>query len=300
MSQPSSKDDESISETRLTSILEDFKSSTCLVLPSGGVKGVYVLGALEYLYNMCGLEHITTFYGTSIGAIISGLLAIGYTPMEILVYICVQKIMAHLVSTFHIANIITEKQFLDSSLFTQLLSKIINDKLGYIPTLEDVYTKFGKKVCVVTISRDVPTKPLYFSYENKPKLGLDSALHMSSSIPFVLGYAKYDDHEYLDGGLLDPFPILYASENEKNVFGINFIRTAEKKDEVWWDMVSILSVPMIYIEQFNIKQLKSGKYIELETNDEHTTKKTKDIIEMFGSGYRQCKQIFEVSLESAM
>lgn len=289
--------DDQIKE-KLQPSVKDFKNATCLVLPSGGVKGVYVLGALEYLYTTTGIDHINTYYGTSIGAIISGLLIIGYKPIEILVYICVNKIVEVLLATFHITNILTEKRFLNSTLFSQLLGKIINDKLGYIPTLEEIYKKFGKKLCIVTISRDEPTKPLYFSHENKPNLGLDKALHMSASIPFVLGYTSYENIDYLDGGLLDPFPILYASTVEQNVFGIDIKRTAEKQDEVWWDIINILSVPMIYIEQLNKQNLVKGTYIELETKEEHTVKKTRVQLDMFISGYRQCKDLLLIKPSS--
>lgn len=274
--------------------IHDYNKATCLVLPSGGIKGLYLLGAIEYLYEVSGINHIQSYYGTSIGAIIGGLLIIGYTPIEILVYICVNKIISCLTATFHIANILTEKQFLDSSLFRQLLKKIIIDKVGHVPTLEEMYSIFNKKLCVVTISRDKPTQPIYMSHESHPTLLLDQALHMSSSIPFVLGYATYDDVDYLDGGLLDPFPILYASKCEKIVFGINIIRDVKKKEEVWWDMVSVLYVPILYIEQIHLQQLDKGTYIELTTNGEHVTKQTKTQIEMFGSGYQQCKSLLQI------
>lgn len=286
-------DEQDIQEA-LEPTLQDYKKATCLVLPSGGIKGLYLLGAIEYLYEVYGIDHIQSFYGTSIGAIISGLLIIGYTPLELLVYICIHKIIAVLASTFHIANILTEKHFLDSDLFIQLLKQIIIHKVGHVPTLQEMFVTYRKKLCVVTISRDKPTKPIYISHETHPTLLLDQALHMSSSIPFVLGYATYEDTEYLDGGLLDPFPILHASKCEEIVFGINIIRDVKKKEEVWWDMVSVLYVPILYIEQFHLDQLTRGTYINLITQGEHVTKQTKVQMNMFGSGYQQCKTLLQI------
>ena len=90
--------------------IEDFSKATCLVLPSGGVKGVYLIGAIEYLYENCGINHIESYYGTSVGSIISGLLIIGFTPLEILVYICVHKIIDTLLASFSLSKILIEKK----------------------------------------------------------------------------------------------------------------------------------------------------------------------------------------------
>ena len=268
--------------------VQDFKTSTCLVLSSGGVKGIYILGAIQYLFETYGLDHITCYYGTSIGAIIGGLLIIGYTPIELLVYICVQKIMACLVSTFHIANILTEKQFLDSKIFTHMLQKIIIDKIGYIPTLENLYEKFKKKLCIVTISKNDLTQPLYVSHESHPNWTLDQVLQMSSAIPFVFR-CQCEDVEYIDGGLLDPFPILHAAHREKQVFGINIYRKLESSENMLWELYNMLYVPIQFIEHINKKKVERGSYIELVTQGEQTTKQNKTLLLMFISGYQQCK-----------
>ena len=117
-------------EEQLIPTLDDFSKATSLVLPSGGVKGVYLLGTLQYLYEQCGLEHIQSYYGTSIGSIISGLLIIGFTPLEILVYICVHKIVLLLLESFTLTKILIEKSLLDSTVFTNILTTMIEGKIG--------------------------------------------------------------------------------------------------------------------------------------------------------------------------
>src|SRR3990170_8230654 len=59
-----------------------------LVLSGGSIKGCCLLGALQYFYDKGQLSNITKYVGTSIGAIICYLLAIGYTPLELIVYTC--------------------------------------------------------------------------------------------------------------------------------------------------------------------------------------------------------------------
>ena len=277
-------------EEQLIPTLDDFSKATSLVLPSGGVKGVYLLGALQYLYEHCGLDHIQSYYGTSIGSIISGLLIIGFTPLEILVYICVHKIVLLLLESFTLTKILIEKSLLDSTVFTNILTSMIEGKIGYVPTMGELVTDYGKRLCVVTISRDSPSSPLYISSESHPNLSMVHALHMSSSIPFIFGYATYDNIQYFDGGVLDQFPILYASQREELVFGVDISRPYQKSDTLLIDLIHIISLPINYIGESFKKQLTRGCYIEINTEGELVSKSSKDIILMFESGYRQCKE----------
>ena len=175
---------------------DDFKNSNALILPSGGIKGIYLIGAIQYLYEQYGLEHIKSYYGCSIGSIISALLIIGYKPLDILVYICIKKIILFLIQSFNLINLISNKHLIDSTLFTTLLSEMITSKIGYIPTLGELYTKFNKKICIVTILIEHSQKPQYISSDSHPDLSLISALHISSSIPIIFGYAIYYKKEY--------------------------------------------------------------------------------------------------------
>ena len=297
-------DDGVLPDTDIEKLLKpnitDFKKSTGLVLPSGGVKGLYIIGAIQYLYETIGLGHIQSYYGTSIGAVISGLLIVGYTPLDILVFICVQKIMTLLMTSFNLAKILTEKRMIDAKVFTHLLTDMITKKVGFIPTLGELYTKFQKKLCVVTISRDNIYTPVYVSSESHPDLSMVHALHMTSSIPYVFGYAMYDKVEYFDGAFLDPFPILYASQREEWVFGIDIDSVFEKSDDLLTDVRNMMKVPVQFINDMMKKQVIHGSWVMVHTNDEIIANKTLELIHMFNSGYRQCKeQLFiEVDIKS--
>jgi len=89
-----------LEETNLTETKEETKSQEVnydtLVLAGAGVKGILTLGALQCAYDNFLLRDIKIYIGTSSGAIICFLLAIGYTPIEIVVYICTNKLMEKL------------------------------------------------------------------------------------------------------------------------------------------------------------------------------------------------------------
>jgi len=285
-------------ENMLKPTLADFKKATGLVLPSGGVKGLYLIGAIQYLYETIGLNHIQSYYGTSIGAVISGLLIIGYTPLEILVFVCVQKIMALLMSSLNLGKILTEKRMIDASVFTHLLTDMITKKIGFVPTLGELYSKFQKRLCVVTISRDNIYSPLYISSDSHPEMSMVHALHMTASIPYVFGYAMYDKVEYFDGAFLDPFPVLYASKKEDWVFGIDIDSGFEKSDDLFADVRNMMNIPIQFINEMMKKQVVHGSWIMVKTQDEIVANKTLELIHMFNSGYRQSKhQLKELVVE---
>ena len=58
-----------------------------LVLCGSSIKCMTILGSLQYAYDHALLSKITKYIGTSSGSICCYLLAIGYTPIEIIVYL---------------------------------------------------------------------------------------------------------------------------------------------------------------------------------------------------------------------
>ena len=116
------------------------------ILSGGGIKGLYTLGSLQYLYDnkMVDCNNINFFSGTSIGGIISFFIAIGYTPVEILVYLCTNSILESL-KINSIGIILEENGVYDYSIITDHCRRMTLEKIGYIPTLGDLYEKHQKE-----------------------------------------------------------------------------------------------------------------------------------------------------------
>ena len=194
-----------------------------------------------------------------------------------------------MMSAVDISKIMTNQCLLDQMILPQILTDMIMKKIGYIPTLQQLVERFGKRLCVCTIDRQFPTTPVYVSNDSHPHLSMVHAIHMSAAVPFVFGYAKYEDKEYLDGGLLDQFPIREASKTEPHVFGIDLLRSHGKNDTILNELLDVIHFPITFISNVFKKDLRRGKFIEIMTENEHVTKSTVDIIEKYISGYRQCK-----------
>lgn len=269
----------------------DVRTSPALVLSGGGMKGCYLLGALQYLYDQTRLENVRSFYGTSIGGVISALLIVGYTPIEIFVYIVTHKVQESL-GQFN-RNILERKCLLDTTAMIGFLTAMLAAKLGAIPTLGELQQRFGKELCVVTVARDRVTEPMYLSSRTHPDMPLVQALHMTISIPFVFGYALYDGRKYIDGGLIDNFPILYASEREARVFGLDLCGPCAESPDLGSEFMAIATAPMTYISERNKRQLRGhARYLDIVTGSEVAVnfgQTSAAMYEMFVGGFRQAR-----------
>jgi len=63
-----------------------------IVMAGGGMKGFGLLGAMQYMIDNKLIENVKYYSGTSIGAVICYFLAIGYTPIEMVVYIITNNV----------------------------------------------------------------------------------------------------------------------------------------------------------------------------------------------------------------
>lgn len=190
-----------------------------LVLSGGGIKGFAILGAVQSLIDNEKLNDITTYIGTSIGAIIGYLLAIGYTPIEIVVYIHTNKIFGK-INNYDLVSLADGTGALSFTFIHELLETLTINKIGKLLTLKKLKEDFGKTLICCTYN--MTTCELeYLNPESNPDLPCLTALRMSANLPFVFDRFKYTNSYYIDGGIGDTFPISYAVKNTQNkIIGI--------------------------------------------------------------------------------
>lgn len=187
-----------------------------LVLSGGSIKGIVTLGALQYAYENYYLKHINTYIGTSAGAMICYLLCIGYTPLEILVYISTHSEVFDKLQNFDIVNMYNGLGATSFLVIQDMLEKMTISKIGRLITLKELYDEFGKKL-ICTTYNDTDSKIEYFSYENQPSLPCLIGLRMSSNLPEIFEDFTYNGKQYIDGGLGDNFPIQLGEEEGERV-----------------------------------------------------------------------------------
>jgi predicted acylesterase/phospholipase RssA len=279
-----------------TIIADKNSSYTTLVLSGGSVRGIALLGALQYAYDNFLLKQIDTYIGTSAGAMICYLLCIGYTPVEIIVYLCTHQLMEKLQSF----NIVALLQGRGASSFHNLsehLEKMTIAKLGYLPTLGDLYETTGKTL-ICSTHNITKSKTEYLSPSNYPKLPCITALRMSANLPLVFEAYKYGSSFYVDGGISDNFPIQNAPEDSK-VLGIVLtegerdVETALQQNVLEY-IYELMFIPIIQSTQYKINQLRekqtlielalSTKFKFFNFNLSSSAKLT-----LFSEGYEQMK-----------
>jgi predicted acylesterase/phospholipase RssA len=271
-----------------------------LVLSGASQKGFILLGSLQYAMDNFMLKNIETYVGTSAGAIICYLLIIGYTPIEIVVYLCTNQILEKM-STINIMNMIKGSGGSSFNHVHEHLEKMTIAKLGYLPTLMDLKTKLNKVLICITHNM-TENKSELISPDTFPTIPCLSALRMSSNLPFVFDRYKYGHSFYLDGGISDNFGIQVGEELGKKILGITLMnpsKTSIETDDIntLEYLYNIMMVPIDTYIKYKIEKasdkctiicLKSpnNKFFNFEM--ESTEK-----MDMFVSGYQQITTFIE-------
>ena len=176
-----------------------------LVLTGASQKGFVILGALQYAIDNYLIKDVTTYIGTSSGAIISYLLIIGYTPIEMVVYLCTNKVFEQL-QNINIMDMFQGKGAISFQSIHEHLEKMTISKIGYLPTLQNLLEKYNKTLICIT-HNITDNKTEYLSPDNYPTLPCITALRMSSNIPGIFEKFKYGHAFYIDGGVSDNLKI---------------------------------------------------------------------------------------------
>jgi predicted acylesterase/phospholipase RssA len=184
-------------------------------LSGGASRGIYQLGALHAAYSQNLLTEVKYFCGTSIGAVICLLLAVGYEPMDIYTYICtndIGKVIDQV--SLDLKSVVNNWGLIDINIFKEYFRKIIILKWGGIPTFQELYN--AGKVLICTSYKLKSTDPcVYFSYKTHPNMSCLDAVILSSNIPFLFRAINYDGDYYIDGGIFDNNPAYYLLDHIK-------------------------------------------------------------------------------------
>lgn len=269
-----------------------------IVLSGGGLKGFGLLGGLQYMVDSKRFVDDVLFYsGTSIGAVICYFLAIGYTPIEMTVYSITNKIF----DTYErksIDSVLSGEGLYDFSVFQTHLENMSIDKIGYMPTLLELFEKFGKTLytCSYNITQ---RRKEYFSYHNHPDMLCSDAIRLSCSLPFIFNDCIYNGDCYIDGGFVDNCPFGIIDQTiPAIIFNIGQKDTEDSYKKVIDKFYTILTIPMIELQQLKLQTVSQQcKIIELELepklyefNMSHTDK-----LELFSIGYNTTKLLLQIN-----
>jgi predicted patatin/cPLA2 family phospholipase len=267
-----------------------------LVLPGGGIKGLLILGALQNCYDNFLLTDIVNYVGTSSGAMTCYLMAIGYTPIDIVTYICCYQIMEKMqhFDLFAMMNNLGATSF---SSVSEVLEKMTIDKIGYLPTLLDIKQQYNKNLVFVTYNLTKHSEE-YLNYETHPTLPCLVALRMSANLPLVFENYKYNSNLYIDGGMTNNLAIDVGEKIGTKVLAlyINYLDYSfSSNNNILEFIYKLMYIPIIQLQRNKLEKADKSKCHILYLTDTMVVKmfdfsiSTTEKLELFSSGYRQVK-----------
>lgn len=182
----------------------DFKNCDTLVLSGGAMKCIYFLGALCRIKNV----KFKNYAGTSCGAIISCLLAVGYSPIDVFKLIYKQKDCGGI------------SKLLDSMVCT--VNELFVRK-GFDPavTFKGLYELTGNTLAFVATNVSKLREEIFY-YGSHPDTPVITAMRLSCSLPIIFPVAKFNNDIFVDGIFFDNFPLKLSRifQERKGVVGI--------------------------------------------------------------------------------
>ncbi len=237
-----------------------FRKYKCLVLASGGLKGLIQLGILHYLYENKSLSNITKYVATSVGSVICLLLIVGYTPLEILAFMCSHKLQIK--SGSSLSNLVSDFGLRSCEEIFETIEQMILEKMEYIPSLSELYDLYQKELHCTTFNLTCQ-KTEYLSHITYPDLSCIDGLRMSCNIPLIFPKFIYNNCFYIDGAIFDHFPVKFANKlcnEDENILGI----TVENSSEIVPTDISLVQ----YIQAIASLTMKKISDVDVKTNNQ--------------------------------
>ena len=259
---------------------------TTLCFSGGGIKGFSFLGALECLIEkkIINLTEIKCFVGTSIGAMLSFLLILGWEIEEMKDFIFnfnFSKLKGEINSIAFFQNLGIQ----DGERFKLLLINFLETKLNVKDiTFEELYKLTNKKLIIIGTNL-TKGKEVVFNYKTTPHFSVILALRISTAVPIIFSPIIYENEKYVDGGIVNNFPINHCSKKSTIGFYIKNAKEDLNIDSLKKLITSVLSITADTISEKNIKkyfnnviQINNPKYVP--TDFDITLEDKKKIIDL--------------------
>jgi len=215
-----------------------------ICLEGGGSTGIAHVGALEVLEDTGILENITHFVGSSAGSIAAAVLSCG-ADADYMRKILVEKNFTHLLDSspcllVDFVRLTKSFGYYKGDALKSWLGTVLKELTGSPDvTFAEAHAQFGTFL-EVTVT-DLTMGTVYISHLTHPDMMIRTAVHRSSCMPFVFKspsdildtkFVKDDKiitekkrHFYIDGGLLDNYPIhrLYEHLPKEECVGLKLM-----------------------------------------------------------------------------
>ena len=265
-----------------------------LCVAGGASKCISAIGGIYYLTEKGYLDFVENYIGTSAGAMICYLLSIGYTPFELIHFLCKSNFIDEF-QNLNLAGIIEQKGLINYYIVQEYLEKLTLSKIGYLPTFKDIRLRCGKNLTVVVYNL---TKNIteYINADTYPDMPCLTAIRMTISVPLLFERFFYNNCEYIDGGLVDNFPIAHYDKPGNKIMGININprNIAQKRGGYMTYLLQIAMIPYVFFHtQRKIPECADVIEIDAQINTFEFNLSITRRLDLFSIGYQTAKNFFE-------
>jgi NTE family protein len=191
-----------------------------LTFEGAGMFGITYVGALSVLQTNGILDTVKRYSGTSSGSIVATLLAINCTVDQI-EDIFLDTDWASFLDTkcccCGIINIFYKYGYNIGKRKEISIKRILKEYTGNSNiTFKQIYDIYKKELYITAVNLNLKI-PVYFSHKYSPDMCVWKAIQMSTAFPFVFTPVKHDGHYYVDGGIMENYPIEVFDDKTKSL-----------------------------------------------------------------------------------
>uniref|UniRef100_A0A6C0KC03 PNPLA domain-containing protein n=1 Tax=viral metagenome TaxID=1070528 RepID=A0A6C0KC03_9ZZZZ len=189
-----------------------------LVMAGGAYKGLYIIGALKELIKekYVDIDKIENIYGTSVGALIGVIVCLKLDYDMLIEYAINFPFTKYFTfSVDSLLEFIGKKGIIKIDFIHGIFENLLkNCGLNRNITFQELYDYSKIKLNVYVTNLNQFSYECY-NYETHPNMKVLEAVYKSCSLPFIFQPVCSDNEWFVDGGIINPYPIQQALENHK-------------------------------------------------------------------------------------
>lgn len=200
-----------------------------LVFSGGGPAGLVLYGAAKQLHNIYwNYDNLESIYGTSIGGFIGIIISLGYDWDVIDDYLIKRpwkKILN--IEPLTIINSYNTKGLINETFICDALLPLLEAKgLSKDTTFQQLYEFNNIDIHIFSTNLNGDRmKSVDISHKTHPNLTVIRGISMTSAYPFIFCPVIEEGNCYVDGGILNNFPVIDCFKNyncdEKEILAFN-------------------------------------------------------------------------------
>lgn len=276
-----------------------------LVLSGGGLNGISYIGVIQKFEELIASGDLSLELDevlcVSVGSIMGLLYLIGYTSEEMKREML--KVKLNKLKNIRVTNLLQHFGLDSGTRIMEWIKTLMNEK-GYISrlTFKEFYDK--RKINFKIYATNLNTQSLVeFNYLSHPDMPILDAIRMSMSIPFVFSSVKYHGDVYVDGGVVNNYPINFIPDTSlSETLGILCLHKQHTIDEIdsfenyAQAVVQCMLKNRLAISNTVFKQ-NQDRTIQIEVDVADSVNfdlKRDQITRMIERGYSACEQFFSL------